>query len=497
MSMLAMSDAEVRTIDSKVEQMMDWARTRQAEAEQLALDSARLMACTTDRLDRLQKQNFFMRCWNRFNGDAAAAERANANDVIQMQKTAFRYVNMLQEHQLLMAHSLLSVKNNLMSLAIKEEETRNLIYSLAKRTLERFEKLENRVDQLEISTNLHAWLLSVDERNYDIRYPTMFMRTFRIINDFYSIKNDKWDTTDLFFMRKALRLSGIDSRLRLSLGLFIDNLIDEIMREDVGFVIYEQLITLFKPKSIDDYSKFVIDNISSPIFLTLHDIKNRFIDRREIVDELQEEMNITAGEALKRIIKKGVSKLNVNMHYELPLGDCAIEILGAMRLVENLSLLSHEHIATSNDSKESINNKNRQKNNIDLYGDKIMDIILGFNYGSCYKLLQNIFVENGPSHHNLSVIDLSIYRNILKNEKPLVLFSGKNSSLILTKEHIYKIVQSDKVYYKIQYTNITSLSYLDDNILYINNDNDLSLDYGKFLNSEIYNLLKRILELFK
>ncbi len=171
MSTLVMTSEEQKQIDSQVEQMMDWAKTRSAEAEQLALDSTRLLACTTDRLDRLQNQNFFKRCWNRFNGNAGEMERANVNDLIQMQKIAFRYVNMLGEQQLLMAHSLLSLKNNLISLAVKEEETRDLITMLAQRTLERFENLESRVEQLEISTNLQGWLLGLEERDYDEKFP--------------------------------------------------------------------------------------------------------------------------------------------------------------------------------------------------------------------------------------------------------------------------------------------------------------------------------------
>lgn len=185
MSNLSMTKAEEKALDSKVEQMMGWANTRRAEAEQLAMDSARLMACTTDRLDKLRNQGFFKRCWNRFSGKAGEMERANVNDIIQMQKMSFRYVNMLQEQQLLMAHSLLSLKNNLMSLAVKEEETRNLIGLLAQRTKERFERLEKRMEKVEISQNLQGWLLGLEERDYDRIYPTEYMRLFRVINDFY------------------------------------------------------------------------------------------------------------------------------------------------------------------------------------------------------------------------------------------------------------------------------------------------------------------------
>lgn len=337
MSTLTMTQTEEKSIDSQIEQMMDWARTRTAEAEQLALDSARLMACTTDRLGRLKNQGFFQRCWNRFSGKAGEMERANTNDLIQMQKTAFRYVNMLQEQQLLMAHSLLSLKNNLISLAVQEEETRNLIAMLAQRTLDRFEKLENRVDQLEISTNLQGWLLGLEEREYDEKIPTEFMRLLRVINDFYQIKRDNWNYNDLIFMRKAIRTVGLNPKQKISLNSFIDKLTDEIQTEDVGFDAYGQAITMFPPKNIENYSKYAIENISSPVFVSLHALKIQYMDRLDIVEELQDEMNISAGEALKRLLRRSINNMNVNLDYAFPLAEAAIEILGCLRLIEKIS----------------------------------------------------------------------------------------------------------------------------------------------------------------
>jgi len=164
---LAMTTTEEKIIDSNIEKMLDWAKTRQAEAEQLSFDAVRLLSCTGDRLDKVKNQGFFKRCLSRLTGEAAAAERANTGDLIQVQKYSLRYINMLQEQQLMMAHSMMSLNNNLKSLAVWEEETREIIDLLAERTRKRFEKLEQRVDLLEISSNLHGWLLTLRERKYD------------------------------------------------------------------------------------------------------------------------------------------------------------------------------------------------------------------------------------------------------------------------------------------------------------------------------------------
>jgi hypothetical protein len=259
---LVMSETEIKSVDSQVEKMLDWAKSRQCEAEQLAMDASRLLACTDDRMDRLTKQGFFKRCWSRFSGAAAEAERANTGDLIQMQKVSLRYINMLQEQHLMLAHSMLSLKNNLLSLAIREEETRQLVALLAKRTLERFEKLESRVDQLEISSNLQRWLLVLEEREYEEHYPTENMRLFQVINDFYSIKNDAWNYNDLMFMRKAIRTVKLNPKKKLSLNGFIDSLTDEIRHEKVGFECYQEAITRFHQPELENYSSFALEHIS-------------------------------------------------------------------------------------------------------------------------------------------------------------------------------------------------------------------------------------------
>ena len=210
--MLALTEKEIQSIDGMLESKMAWARSKSAEAEQLALDCTRLLSCTEERLGQIRNQGFFKRCWNQLSGQTGAMERANTADLIQMQKASLRYINMLQEQQMMTAHSLLTLKNNLVTLAIKEEETRNLVGLLAERTLQRFQDLEKRMDQLEISQNLQGWLLTLEDRDYDVTYPTPYLRMLKIINDFYGYKSDGWNYNDMLFMRKVLRTVGLNPK---------------------------------------------------------------------------------------------------------------------------------------------------------------------------------------------------------------------------------------------------------------------------------------------
>ncbi len=354
MSNLSMTQAEEKAIDSKLEQdVLNWAKTRQAEAEQLAMDSARLMACTTDRLDKLKNQGFFKRCWSRFSGQAGAMERANVNDMIQMQKIAFRYVNMLQEQQLLMAHSLLSLKNNLNSLAIREEQTRQMVGLLAERTRERFEKLEKRVDQLEVTQNLQGWVLSLEEREYDTKYPTEYMRLFRVINDFYRIKNDNWNYQDLLFMRTALRKVKLGHIRNLPIGIFLNSLADEVARLENGIETYRLAITEHAPVAVKNYSQFAIEHVSSPVFLTLHGVNTHYADKMEAIEALQDSLSISKMDALKMVLSQSIKNLNINLDYEFPLAETAIEILGCMRLVDKITIIPTENTEKNKQESQS------------------------------------------------------------------------------------------------------------------------------------------------
>jgi hypothetical protein len=399
-----MTEQEIKAIDSKAEQMLDWAKTRTAEAEQLALDSARLLSCTGERMNQLAGQGFFKRCWSRFTGEAGGMERANINDLIQMQKMGYRYINMLEERNLLMAHSMLSLKNNLYSLQIKEVETRNLVDRLAQRTLERFEKLESRVEQLEISTNLNHWVTTLEEREYDVRIPAENMRMLQVINDFYAFKNDAWNYQDLLSMRAAIRKVGLEPKKKISLNNFIDTLTEEILREDVGFDKYQYAITKFQPEGLDDYSKYAIEEISSPIFSTLHGVKINYCDRRDFVNDMLEMdgVDIAEDKALKHILKKTIKRQNIKLDYEFSLAETAFEILGCLRLA-NILLKSdannEEKVSfsenideiitnkTDKEKNETNNNQNKNLTNNEIEANEEFDVEASFSMCFFQKIL--------------------------------------------------------------------------------------------------------------
>lgn len=350
MSTLAMTDTEESSINAKVEEMMPWARANTVLAEQLAFDAVRLLACTEERQADLKGQGFFERCWNRFNGSAGAMERANTNALIQIQRMALVFVNQLQQQQILTAHSMISLKNNLYCLASKEQKTLEIIADLATRTSERFEELESRIERVEVQIALQSWLLTLEERKYSERIPENFMRFFQVVNDYYSMKNDNWNPLDYLYICKALNLVGIKPNDKISLKDFISQLVDEV--KSVGNARYTRAISMFSPfrqGETERYSKYVVDNISSAIAVALHGVNWRYLSRfgdvetvirrqaeregREISEEEKESEKFAL---LKDFLVGDIENLSINIEYKFSYAEAACELLECMKLAEKL-----------------------------------------------------------------------------------------------------------------------------------------------------------------
>jgi hypothetical protein len=118
------SKTELSEIDRELEPRLAWARTNMHAVEQLALDSTRLLSCAEDRLDQYKSQGFFKRCWSRLSGKHGELMSANMNDVIEMQTFGWRCLSLLNDRDILRAHSMITVKNNLLTLSVKDEELR-------------------------------------------------------------------------------------------------------------------------------------------------------------------------------------------------------------------------------------------------------------------------------------------------------------------------------------------------------------------------------------
>lgn len=341
---IAITEEEKKQIDSDIENILYVMGDNKAEIEQMSLDCVSLLSCTEVNLNTLKDQGFFKRVWSKLSGKTGRLERENTKSLIMMQKFSLRFITILQQQQLLTANAIISLKNNLNSLSVKEAETQQLISMLADAATDRFRQLEKRVDDCEANINLTNWLLTLEERKLSDLYPTPHIRMLEVVNEFYNCKNNNWNIRDLYAMKKALRVVGLDPDKNYSIRNFIQSLVSEIIK-GTNFKIYENELSRNLPPSLESPSHFIVDEISSPLFSTMHSIKEQYIDRLDTVKVLQNDMCISPEEALVRIFIRKIQRLNINLDYECPLFEFGIEILGAISLVKNLIDGGGSHVA--------------------------------------------------------------------------------------------------------------------------------------------------------
>jgi len=331
--MFDLSPSESRVIDTHLEPVLAWSRGRTAETERLALDATRLLSCTSDRLEDYVPQGFFKRCQHAFSRNSSDALRPTPGDLISMQKHSWRYIHLLNEHNLLLAHSIITVKNNLLTLAVQEEETRNEVMRMADRIYQRFLRIEERVEKIEFSQAIHSWILTLDTYDYDEKYPPYF-RLLRVIKDFYQLKNDCWTIQELKYLQKAIKEAQLPWKNKIDLREFVNGLVDEI--EYVGFENFQPLAELKSPSGALVPSKFILDNVSAPAFHTVHCICSNYASSAEVLTAIQEKLSVNKTTALKKVLLSFLNKSGIDPQAKVPLRDLAIELLTCSSLACNL-----------------------------------------------------------------------------------------------------------------------------------------------------------------
>lgn len=319
---------ELLDIEQRLNPVLARAKAGSTETQQLALDATRLLSCTEDRLEQYSNQGFFRRCWSVLSGKTGELRRANERDLIEMQKASWRYLGLLQERDLMLAHSIITVKNNLLTLAVREEETRREIERMANRVYDRFVQLEDRMKNVEVASSIHGWLLTLETHDYDERFSPLF-RLLCVVRDFDGIKDEDWNTQELRYLQKGVKEVGLPWKDSLSLGQFVDGLVEEI--EVGGFQTYEQL--LFRPNCTGRVpSAFVLDNISVPSYVSLFELSDSYLKGSGTIELLADKLSLSKREAISQVIRGFIQRQGINMEIKLPLRDLAVELLHCMRL---------------------------------------------------------------------------------------------------------------------------------------------------------------------
>ena len=340
--MLAMSETEIIEVDEQLNPKLQWAEQNKELAEQLAMDATRLMSCTNERLEDYKDKGFFKRCASSFSGKTAKMQRDNQYDLVEMQKMGWRYLQMLNERDILMAHSLVTIKNNLETLAVKEDETREEIARFATKVKDRFNSHARRLDELEVAVDIQQWLTTIEVQDYDERYPK-HMRLLCLVRDFKSKKADDWNMKNIQCLQQAIHNAKIDRKEKITLEQFVCNLIDEI--DENSFEIFNEITTLNSYDTQKINTSFLVDEIASPTFNSLYQISDNYTNASIAVKVLiKHTENLEKKDAIKEVILEYIQNAGVDINKELQLQDIALEILSCSKLAQELFKKSSPNI---------------------------------------------------------------------------------------------------------------------------------------------------------
>ena len=331
---LAVTPAEATQIDERLGPVLGWAEKRLPEAEQLAMDAARLMSCTSDRIDSYKDAGFFKRCWHAISGKRGEIERANQRDLIEMQKHSWRYLKILNERDVLLAHSVMTVKSQLLALADLESETRREVARLAGRIGDRLRGLEGRVAGLEVATEIHSWLLTLDTLDHHRDLPPG-LRLLKVVGEFFSIKSDGWNTKEIKYLHKALQEVGLDWREEVTISGFVERLLGEIEAGSVGD--FRELASFGAAGGAGPVPHgFVLDNVSVPSLAAISHVAQEYDACSEVVGILGGSLRVGRAEAVREVLMGQLARAVPELGASVSLGDLAVELLNAMRLARAL-----------------------------------------------------------------------------------------------------------------------------------------------------------------
>ena len=253
------------SLDANLVPMLELARRNPLEMHRLALDCTRLLRESQDHLETMKNQGFVKRLWDLFSGQRTQVRLANQQAFVFVQRMSLRYLELLNEQNLMTLNALATIKNQL-SYAVSSitdfrqatgeaiqdvyktmeeshsataeqierlrESTKAAIMSLAMKMKQRLEDMERRIERLEQSSAIHGWLLTFDEFGYE-RYPRT-VRLLKIVSHYRMLKNDSWNADDVRYLKSALRRGGLDPDEHILIRDFLQQLAIENYPDTYG-----------------------------------------------------------------------------------------------------------------------------------------------------------------------------------------------------------------------------------------------------------------------
>lgn len=289
------------------------AEKNKAEAQQLALDAGKLLSVTRKRLDDYKDRGFFKRCWYKISGKQGSLDRANQNDLIEMQRYAWIYLMKLQEQNLIQAQAIAVIRNNLKDIADEIAEIHDMISAIV-------EKFDARIEKLEQKTELQDWLLHIDV-NESITKDYSHICTLQLTFDYLKVLQEN----DIDYaaierrddLKVALKKFGIDSTEKITVDDFIASLFDEVQK--YTYQDFRKILSL-QVSGAEINGQYILDNVSGAGYNAIYQFELEMDKMKSMAEELE-------NDDPRKIMLKTVRKAINNPETEYTILELAKEVL--------------------------------------------------------------------------------------------------------------------------------------------------------------------------
>ncbi len=259
-------------------------------------------------------------------------------ELAELKNFSVRMIEALNQRNLLTADAVITVKNNLNCIAKDQNDMKDAITSLAKKSAEKFRELEGRVSQVESSVNLSHWVanLEFDEEYKKLKNQNLnsvlFLKTSK---GFYLNKQGNYTINEIKSFNRALNLVGLDPKKEMSLGEFFDGIIKD--SQEIGEKEFNEIAKVElsdgKILSSDEIAKI----LSIPSFVAVCSL---FDSKRQLelpIKGLQNKLNCSVTEALQDAIKEDIANKNgVDLNTKVSCFDLGIELISCYSAIPQL-----------------------------------------------------------------------------------------------------------------------------------------------------------------
>jgi hypothetical protein len=208
-----LEDAELGIVNNLINKN----RANAALTQQLALDASRLVATSKKRLLKQSEAGFFKRLAGSFNGKTSQDHQLNQQDMLQMQKYAWHYLQQLQQQNLINSQAIGVIRNNLGAMNDVIIETRDFL-----------EQIVDRLHHVEKNINFSNWALNVEANKRRIKLTPKIVLILRLTYDFM-LKHPEADVSEVeVHVVTTLEKLEVDCDADIRLLDFISELIEQI-----------------------------------------------------------------------------------------------------------------------------------------------------------------------------------------------------------------------------------------------------------------------------